>query len=305
MDKIKFVGIKVKNGIYISDNILGKGDYSFSSKISQYKFDNKHGEKSYAKDWVFIDKIPTLVEINIPEKRINQRYELRDGFQEGELTPKTILYNKVGEHDFDSISGLYEYKFDLEPEIFQPVEFEINIIDSLDDFKPMVQQYKIENSVLDKIMFHPVLLATRPCKMSSEQSYAIIRGYIKKNINNRFAKITSDYDFCFTVEKIIDFNEPEEYQVDVNNINNYSKRKRKPKMETRYRVNRRVRIFEVAPKPYQKYPVVQPFEGTSYENMMENVELYLGGLIQMINEPVVDCPNCNGMGVIISEEKNG
>jgi hypothetical protein len=72
-------------------------------------------------------------------------------------------------------------------------------------------------------------------------------------------------------------------------------------METRYRLNRRVQVFEMAPKPYQKYTVIKPFEGTSYENMMESVETYLSDLIEEINKPLVDCPNCNGMGVIISE----
>ena len=301
MDKIKFVGIKAKDGIYISDNILGKSDYSYNSKIEKYKFDGKYGIKSYSKDWVLIDKVPEIVELTISAQNINQRYELKDGFPESQITPKVIVYNEIDDYDFDGISGLYEYKFDLAPETFDVIEFEINIIDSIDNFKPVIQQYQIENGVLDKIMFHPVLLQTRPCKMSVDQSYKIIRDYIKKNINNRFAKITSDYDFCFTVEKIIDFNEPEEYQVDVNNINNYSKRKRKPKMETRYRLNRRVKVYEVAPKSYQKYPIVEPFMGTSYENMMENVETYLNELIEEINKPLVDCPNCNGMGVIIGE----
>jgi hypothetical protein len=299
MDKTKFVGIKVKDGVYISDNVLKQNEYYFTTKIKEYRFDQQYGDSTYVKDWVFINHIPSDVEIHRSANRINVRYELKEGFSESEAIPKIINKSYIDEDsEFYGVSGLYEQKFEIEPETFIPIEFEINIIDSLDDFKPIVTQYEIESSLLDKIMFHPVLLPTRPCRLNVDQSYKIIREHVKQNIDKEFAKITSDYDFCFQVDKNIILDEPEEYQVDVNNLFNYNKRKRKEKLETRYRKIRNVKLFEMAPKPYQKYTVIKPFEGTSYENMMVNIQKYLDNLIEQINKPLIDCPNCKGMGVI-------
>jgi hypothetical protein len=301
-EKVKFIGIKTKNGIYISDNVTGKSEYSFNSKVNDIKFDGKLATSSYLKDWVLTEKIPETMEIKIPEKRINIRRELKDGFPESDKTPKVIPLSYLDEDGpYAGVSSLYELKFDIEPEQYLPIEFEVNIIDSLDDFKPVVTQYKIENSLLDTMMFHPVLLSTKPCKLSVDQTYKIIREYVKTHIDSEWAKVTSDYDFCFTVKKIINLDEPESYSVDVANINNWNRRKRKSKYETRYRKFREIEIFQMAPKPYQRYTVIEPFVGKDYDDLVNNINSYLSALIEKINEPAEDCPNCHGLGVIINQ----
>jgi hypothetical protein len=296
--KVQFVGIKTKDGVYISDNVLGG---PFNTYISQYKFDGIIGVPSYLKDWVLICDLPKKVEKRIPEKHTNTRYELQDGFPVSEATPKIIYDSWIGEDSvWYGVMSLYTRAYDIEPEYYAPVEFEINIIDSVENFKPTVLQYPIENTILDRVTTHPILLPMKPCELSTNQTYKIIREYIKKNIDTEQAHITSDYDFCFGVEKIIQLDELEPYTVDVNNINNWGRRKRKSKNETRYRKVRKVNIFDAAPRNYQQYPIVIPFKGNNYDDMINNINNYLLNLITKINEPVVDCPNCKGLGVIFT-----
>jgi hypothetical protein len=302
-DKLQLIGIQTKDRLYIS---RAKSNTWYRTGLEEYRFDGKHPEPSYHRDWFGIDKVPTIVEKKVSSERINRRFELKEGFPESEQTPKVVSYedwyrdDSEGDYysNYTSVSGLYEEKYDETPETYQEVEFEIKVIDTLDNFQPIVPQYKLEHSLLDEINYHPILLVTRPTRLSCEESYKIVREYVKLNIDKDWATITSDYDFCFTVEKIIILDVPESYRVDVANINNFGSRKRKPRYETRYRKHRKIKIFETAPKPYDKYPVIEPFTGTSYDNLIENINTYLSNLIEMINRPLYDCPHCKGLGII-------
>ena len=297
-EKMKIIGIQTKDCLYITDDINNSNTYN-PTKLTWYKFDGEIPKPSYSKQWVSIDKIPTKVEKNIPKQRVNVRYELKDGFPVTENTPKVINKRYIEEEDeYYGVSSLYDYKYDETIESFEEVEFEIDIIDSVDGFKITKMDYTPTYSMFDKITTPEVLLPIKPCSLTVEQTYKIIREYVKRNIDPDWAKITSDYDFCFTVKKLITLDSPDSYQVDIANINNWSKRKRQPKYETRYRKTRELEIFQMAPKPYQSYTVIESFKGTSYDNMVENINKYLADLIEKINCPLKDCPTCKGLGVV-------
>ena len=152
-----------------------------------------------------------------------------------------------------------------------------------------------------KIFFPKVLLPTRPCKLSSYQSYQIIRNHIKDNINPKYAEITSDYDFCLSVAKKIRLAEKEPYEVDTNN-SLFSERKRKPKYETRYRTDRTIVAYETAPlkdnSVYKGYTKTEGFEAANYRELEEKIKTFLADLMEVINEPLVDCSHCKGQGVV-------
>jgi hypothetical protein len=300
--KLKLVIIQSTSGIYISDNVLG--DNYFTSKLQGYKFDGTDAEKTYVKDWFKINAIPIKIERNLPEKRINIRYELKEGYPESELTPKVINVSYIDEDDqYYRVVLLYDVKYDLEPSRYENVEFEIILLDADANFKPVATQYAINSNFMDKLTVHPILLPMLPCSLSVDQTYKIIREYVKAHVDLEWAKITSDYDFCFTVKKLVYLDEPESYSVDVANINNWGSRKRKSRLETRYRKYREVEIFQMAPKPYQNYTVIKPFSGDNYADMIEKINKYLGNLITEINEPLVDCPHCHGTGVTLNNKK--
>ena len=51
---------------------------------------------------------------------------------------------------------------------------------------------------------------------------------------------------------------------------------------------------------YEKY-VTPEFRGENYEDLMFNIKQYCKEIVELINEPVKDCPHCKGRGVLIKE----
>lgn len=292
---LKLVVIKSKTNIYISDNV--NNESYFTSRIEDLIFDGEQLEKTYAKSWYKINGIPTKIEKKRPNQRINTRYELKEGYPESELTPKVVEASSFYD-EYDAVSGLYTYKYDELEGGLEEIEFEVNVIEELDfGFEITEKRFTPKYDFLSVLSTHPVLLPLKPCKLTHQQSYNIIREHIKNNIDSKYARITSDYDFCFTVKKVITLYQPKQYTVDIN----AGHKRRKPKYETRFQQSREVEIFEVAPKTYNSYTIVTPFEGDNYDDLVKNIEEYLSELMEKINAPLKECECCKGLGVIVND----
>jgi hypothetical protein len=290
---------------------------SSNYSISSFLFDGEKGEPTYRRDFVGVKKLPIVVarETGV-YTYVNPRWELKEGasIPFGEL-PKTLEYTEKK----SSLDGDYYYnvdrewlividnyllKFDDKHYETVDVEFELKKADVRKGFSFVQTRWAVKYSIEDEITTHPGLLQDKPCKLSSEESYKIIRSHVKREIDHDHAVITSDYDFCFTVEKVIPLYEQVPYQVDINNGNLGQKRKRKPKIVTRYRVNRKAKIYEISPvdsrtgKPYGSYPKCPEFTGMNAEDLERNIQQYLSDLMADINKPLSDCPHCRGTGVV-------
>jgi hypothetical protein len=141
----------------------------------------------------------------------------------------------------------------------------------------------------------------RPCKLTSKQTYDIVREHVKLNINPKVAKITSDYDFCFTVKKIIPIARPYSYEYDARSP---WSRRRKPEMKTRWVGDKEIDCFEMTSTEdhYKGYTPIKPFEGKSEDDLKDNIDAYLETLMAYINEPMKECPTCNGVGVLYNKD---
>jgi len=123
--------------------------------------------------------------------------------------------------------------------------------------------------------------------------------YIKENINPKVARITSDYDFCFTVKKIIGLEKPIEHRREV--LNSRGRSYKNPKYKYDYVKSRELEIFEMTSKEdhYQGYT---PIDGISAENeydLKEKTDKICEDTLALINEPLVECPHCHGYGVVL------
>jgi hypothetical protein len=203
---------------------------------------------------------------------------------------------------------LYSYKSDrLESTV--PVEFEVieladvDLVPGVVPFSyevsqvTKVTQNSVKYPVLTQITVPSLLHPATPCSLSSKDTYDIIRHHVKQHINLDVAKITSDYYFCFTVKKLIELYEPEEYKVDVNQFHKRSQ----PKYETRYRKTREVEVFEMThdEKCYKGYTIIKGFSANSQPELAAVIDNYLDELMMEINEPLADCPHCKGLGVVV------
>ena len=291
-------------------------------------YDGVLPEKTYNKNWVKVKQIPVKVERLSSQPNINYRYELIDKSMMSDkikdILPDDVSYldndyNRVWADKYKHLSSLYERKYDTQPDIMVEQEFKITGIFEIDtvikhgelNFAVQGTDYmhkgtttlnssSIKHQGIDSIIFPDLLLPSRPSKLSSVDTYKIIREHVKSNIDGRYAEVTSDYDFCFTVKKRIPLAEHEKYTVDVNN-DLFSKRKRKSKYETRYRTHRHVTVFEMTNDKdnYGGYTPIAGFHGKNHTDLKKNIDSYLENLMELINEPLVDCKHCAGSGVVL------
>lgn len=327
---LSLIAIKSNDGIYIS---------SLNNKyLETYLYDGKEPKGTFQENWYFLNKVPTSITKKVRQEPINKRYELIDKKQFPNLKPTYKQKEvKLCDHpysfcdcenmgltkEFYKIHSLYEHKQDIPKPINKQIEFEIDILAKINKLKEpgpfsfevqatewksdgtkKIGQEEIRHNILDKIITPEILLHTKPCELSSKDSYDIIRQYVNDNIDSRYAEITSDFNFCFTVKKKIKLAEKEYYKVDINN-SIFQKRSKKPKIVTRFKDDRLVEIFEMthAQEAYKGYSVLDGFKGNNVDDLNNNIKNYLENLIKKINEPLEDCKHCKGKGVVLEKEE--
>lgn len=324
-NELKITGIKTKNGYLISDQ--PNSEYH-SSSLNNYFINGKKPRESFHKHWLWIDNEPQKIERKQSQSNINYRYMLIDESLESDKFPLIFKREDVATYDSDEgdwewnkeyshLRSLYKLIYDKQPEIMVDVEFKYNTALELDEVKEFngfsypVQrsQYKSDglinltekdasNQLLDKILFPKPVLSMLPTKLSSDQFYKIIREHVKQNINNKVAEITSDYDFCFNVKKKIGLSSPIKHETETLKSNGRSYKNRK--INVSYQKVRSVGIFEMtnASNKYKGYTVIPGIAGTDVDDLKNKIDTYLSELMEMINEPLEDCPHCDGMGVV-------
>jgi hypothetical protein len=326
---LKLILIKTPKG-----NYLTKENSSSNYQIQWYEgllFNSNKPVVSFKKNWIFLDEDLSEIGNYVSQPNINYRYELIDKSMVSEklklvFKREDIAYNGDDgywhfKEEYKPYRSLYEDKSDKQPDIYEKVEFEIVKALEFDDLinvngfsypieKKIGSIYKnvdltkehVTYELLTELCVPDIARESFPAALTSEQTYAIIRKHVQDNIDPKYAKITSDYSFCFTVKKKIEKTTPEKYVYDENFVHNLlNKRKRKPKHKTAYRELREVEVFEMthSEEKYKNYTVIQGFKANSLPELKNVIDTYLEKLMAMINEPLKDCPHCNGKGVML------
>jgi len=307
--------IKTDKGVAISPQ-------SRDQKPQAYRYDGQRGEPTHHDRWLMLPAIPTTVEQIKVAHTVTTGYKLRDGVAVSEATPAELPSDAFhywdNEGPWDAVRGVYDPVTEDVPETYEAIEFSVTTLAEIKDFDAYtnfsfdagkvyssysdqmvdtrVTDQSVEYQLADKVFFHPEVLPLRPSRLSSEDSYKIIREHIKQNIDGKRARITSDYDFCLTVAKVIRLAEPYEYTTE----SGTGKRKR---VERKLCSNREVVVYKVAPDRgrdgvYSGYPRCPEFVGANHADLVANIKARLDELIAEINAPVVDCPHCKGVGVV-------
>lgn len=316
---IKAKMIDTGNGCFI----FAKERCGYDSPLKHLYFDGEQPKESYKRDWYYIPNRPAKIQKKNPQRRINARWELVSPEMKGKLL-ETVPSNYSGDDcdlyfDGDGcfrLSRFYEYKYDLTPEEFEDVEIEWELIMDVDDFEQPPQicfegigcgggndLYKITNNsishyALDEMLVPPVLIHNRPCHFTSKQVYDITRQYVKEHIDLRVAKITSDFDFCFEVKKLIPLYSPE--KITYQNLFAKTKKERE-KLHTsivEYRSNTTVLEMTSEERKYKGYTPIPKMCANSEKELQEKMQKWLDYVISEINKPLVECPHCKGLGII-------
>lgn len=317
--------IETNDGFFVSD----MKDSWHSSTLGKLLFDGKLPTLTFHKDWLKIPAMPKRVSHMQTQPNINHRFVLIDDSLKSEKIPLEIKREDAGtqvdcqsfvwKDELAMYSSLYVLVSDPQPDIEVQDEFEWNVLFKVDviseppNFRyPLVAQYDrwaennttkpvitnqdIKHQTLDSIVFPSIALHERPCKLTSKQSYDIIREHVKTHINLNVARITSDYDFCFEVSKLVTLAKPYTTQHE-----KATPRKRKrPEFVTTYHNNKPVVCFEMThtEQKHGKYTPMRGFEAENEQALKELIDTYLDDLMAMINEPLTECPTCNGTGVL-------
>lgn len=296
-----------------------KRKYDFEKLL----FNGNAPTKTFSTWWFQIKKPENdslKVEIKKHGEAINQRYEIKDKEFISERLPEIISYEdkeKYYDEDYDGykiLDNFYTYKYDIGPDKIEEIDVEINILIELENYNfptefefeatkkwnyadevYKIKREDISHQLLDRIIFPEIMLSNRPCSLSSKQMYDITRQYIINNIDNKVAKITSNYDFCFEVKKIVPLLEPETFSY--TNIFAETKKARN-KIHYATKEFKEIKIYQMTHKQenYKGYTAIEPIFANSEDELKEKVDKWLKGLIDMINKPLELCPHCNGTG---------
>lgn len=336
---IELVTMTSSEGLYVSkdsmsyNNVRSPVDrtYTFNGNIDNF-------ENTYHNSWIFLRDVFEITKVEIKQtgyEIFNERWELVDLPLRIEL-PKVIsceeaceYYDDGGDYDFCigneskyyDVRKFYERKYDQKPKPKKEVEFTVRSlgdvsIDPKNNYSDMkVSLYQkgfvdhekvvnldsiVEYSELEEMLVPDLEIHNRPCKLSSDNTYKLVRSYIKNNINGRYARVTSDYDFCFTVKKVVKI-KPfiKEWEEKKSNGKSYSR----PRIHKEEVTNKVITVFEMCPsKPYNKYTPIKGFEGDNLKDLAENVRLYLDELMYAINQPLTECGCCEGRGVLMQDK---
>jgi hypothetical protein len=296
-DVLTIYMIKTNKGCFIS-NCKETSGYNWNyheSKVKGLYFDGKLPEKSYLENWYYIPQYPQKIEKREFDKSINKRFELIDPELESKKMPLKLSCNELAEED--SRRDLYRFKCDIQKGELVEIDVNIEIICEVENFefppkikyegiekmnfkdcKTTITNVDIKHQMLDKIMIPEIMLHNYPCEMTSDELYKIVRQYIRKNIDNNYARIVSDYDFCFEVDKLIPTRKPN------GEAGGY----------------REIKIFKMTDEGhrYKGYTPIPSISANNEKELKDKIDSFLNGLISYINEPLVKCEYCNGFGYV-------
>lgn len=294
---MKIQAIVTKDKVYItSDDGKGQLYYNVNTECSRLLYDGECPVPTYDNRWFSISKIPEKVEKKIAGIKTNYRWELKKGYPPTELMPAVLMSSPYGdESPYQEVCNLYTGVYDTLPDTVELVEVEWDIIAELPNYTMSSKRYKTSVvHTIDKITTPPVLLSEVPCKISGQELYKVIREHVKRNIDGRYARVTSDYDFSFTVMKSLRYNDPIPYKVTEGTG-------RKQKTVTKYNTHSEVRVFNMGDnsKGYGSWP--EPITADNYDELEKKVDSYLRELMEEINKPLMVCPTYNGSGACIDK----
>jgi hypothetical protein len=328
--KLTINAIKSNKGYYVSSP-NAQGGYYGHNALTDYLFDGVTPNPSFHEDWVIIPNIPVKISRMVEQPNTNYRFILIDDSLKSDKIPLELKREEAGEFIDDCESNshfvwkdeyamyrsLYTEISDPQPDLEVVSEFEFNVLFDVGEIIPpsefkypvnkrwydhelhpdFVEKSNIVHQELDKIIFPSILIHETPCKLSSEDTYKIVREHIKQHINLKVARITSDYDFCFEVAKIIPLANPHNWT-----YNDNAGTRRLKRMVTKLVSTKEIKCFEMTNdnNNYKGYTPIEGFEGKNEVDLKLQIDNYLGELMAYINEPLKECSHCNGNGVLFN-----
>ena len=331
---IKFLAYKTNLGL-----ILKSDTGYYPQDLSKLYLINNRVVSSLNNNWFLLNSQEIAsVKKKVPESQVQIGWELDSANQIAGLgLPKTqtmeelkYFYNyDKEEYEYQGllagVGNLYKKVFETVPERLEEIDFEIQIIRNLEienisnpiemkimsyhqgNFRVKPLEFDLKSVTtwgeLEKILTPEFLLHERPCEISSQNLYKIIRTHVVQNLDRSKCKITSDYDFCFTVKRLV---QVKPYVVRKEQYKGLFKSYNPSKFKNETVTVKEVDCFEMTHdqadgngRGYKGYTIIPALKANNLKQLSEYLKQYLDDLITNLNTPVVECEHCNGTGHII------
>lgn len=276
------------------------------TEITSYK--EKTSDSSVLKGYKLADEsmyIEDKIPLTLSIEDVKSGYDEDEGVYWANHNNIRSLYVEVREvvkGEYVDVEFEAECKGVVEGDLTKPAEVKYKtIIDSSWGKQEYTDISKVAHySELDTILTPEFALHEKPCSLTSQQTYAIIRSYVKDNIDPKQAAITSDYDFCFTVKKKVTV---KPWQQSRELLTRAGRSYRPPKYKTQTVEHKLVEVFEMthAGSTYKGYTIIKGFNGVTLEDLVNNIKAYLTELMDYINTQVAECSHCSGTGHIVDK----
>jgi hypothetical protein len=299
---IKFKAYKSPLGLFIERT-------EYESWYNYYEFNGKKLVNSHSDKWRLLEGEEELTSLTkqFTKNREVTGYTLSAPDLASDKIPLNLTNEEVGRHWDDeedchiwrnhwTLRSLYKEVYS-EPETgIEECAFEVNYLGFLDTglldapFKTKVSVIQrgnwtdtvkevtiaslAEYEEIVRAVVPDLVIHNQPCTISSYAAYCIVRAFVKENIDKKNARISSDYDFCFTVQKLIAI-KPVSKQQEITTARNKSYRP--PRYKTITTLHKEIEVFEMthAKENYRGYTPIAPFKGDNLKELVENVQAYL------------------------------
>lgn len=147
---------------------------------------------------------------------------------------------------------------------------------------------------LDEMLTPEFLIHKKPCVLPSKTFYNIVRNYVKTNYDPKSFRISSDCDFCFTVQKIVKVKPFKKEFTDYFNS-------RKGKKVIKTVDSKEVRVLNITNKVdnYRDHDCLPDLHANSLKELKESLENFLTDLMIELKSEVQECKHCCGLGHIV------
>lgn len=285
--------------------------------------------------WYKTDVELKQFEKRIPGKNIVSHYEIKDARLVNSNMPEIIQIEdiQVGWDDdkdvwYGKYAGLQDYYtkhykvilesteiVEIEVEYFQelvienyesPVDMSIKCLRDSDRYGSGVQVDLDLSKIciyadIERMLTPEFLLHERPCSLTSKQVYRIIRSHVLNNLDRSTVKVTSNYDFCFEVKKVVS---TPAYTVKAEQLTNRGNSYKPPRFSNKKTDTKNESIFEMTwdgadkGKGYGDYTVIEGWDAPNFKALAYQVKMYLDDLMKVLNSPASECKECRGCGMI-------
>lgn len=305
------------------------------STLTSKRINGETPQPTFHSDWFTLENCTEITSVQQKGMSTseNPRWELIDPSLESEKLPLVLSCEEVEETEdeddylfywnvrpaiqklytrcLDRVEGVWEeQEFESvclsEIEIEHPkdpVKMNYKVIgkshthrDQVSELPPLVGDlWGVDCSDIAKALVPSVFWHEQPCFLSSELTYALVRNHILENIDGRYARVTSNYSFCFTVKRLVS-KKPLIIKTEQKKFN--GKSYAKPRFTSRTETHEEEEIFEMtnSKDKYGKYTVINGFKGENLADLKMQIDTYLEELMEVINAPIKQCEHCNGVG---------